>query len=304
MNNSDPQRIKNPILREIAERNPVRPDEEQAPKPETGSAPTPANDNAAFFVPGMDDFMRAMPNHIARSSFFAPVARGRRRHYKQLTTIVSRGDVEIMYKGEQLDEADADLFLQLISLAKGTPLGEPVYYNRAQLIRSLGRSHGTQQYEWLDRRLLAFSTAAIRVKTKAYVIGEQGKQKTFGILSEYGHDEAAGMNYFIFNTNWHKLFLNREYALIDWEKRLEIGRGHDMAKALQRLFATSADPVQRYGLEWLKDKLQYTGRLRDFKNALLRATAELGRVEVIAGGGIERSTKGNDQLVIKLPGSC
>jgi hypothetical protein len=36
---------------------------------------------------------------------------------------------------------------------------------------------------------------------------------------------------------------------------MQIGRGQDMAKALQRLVATSADSVQRYGLDWLKRKL-------------------------------------------------
>ena len=51
-----------------------------------------------------------------------------------------------------------------------------------------------------------------------------------------------------------------------------------MAKALQRLVATSADPIQRYALDRLKDKMQYAGRLRDFKVALEKATRELERL--------------------------
>ena len=77
-----------------------------------------------------------------------------------------------------------------------------------------------------------------------------------------------------------------------------------MAKALQRLVATSADTVQRYGLDWLKDKLQYTSPVRKFRIALVAAMRELERVGVIAGGRIEFSTKGRVQAAwVKLDGT-
>jgi len=61
-----------------------------------------------LFLPGLEDFMRAMPNHIARSSLFAPVARGRKRIHKD-TVLVSRADAVIKFWGEQLDESQADV---------------------------------------------------------------------------------------------------------------------------------------------------------------------------------------------------
>lgn len=70
-----------------------------------------------------------------------------------------------------------------------------------------------------------------------------------------------------------------------------------MAKALQRLAATSDESIQRYALDWLKEKLEYTGRMRDFVDALGRAMRELERLEIIAGGRIEVSTKGRTQAV-------
>jgi hypothetical protein len=72
-----------------------------------------------------------------------------------------------------------------------------------------------------------------------------------------------------------------------------------MAKTLQRLVATSADQVQRYALDWLKDKMEYAGRMRDFRDAITRAVNELERLE-IASGRIEDSTKGKPQLVLHL----
>jgi hypothetical protein len=73
-----------------------------------------------------------------------------------------------------------------------------------------------------------------------------------------------------------------------------------MAKSLQRLFATSADTTQRYALEWLKDKLQYSGRLRDFKQALQRSIEELKRVGIIINGKIELNSRKEEQLTVQI----
>ena len=69
-----------------------------------------------------------------------------------------------------------------------------------------------------------------------------------------------------------------------------------MAKALQRLIATSSDLVQRYSLERLKEKMQYQGRMRDFKKALVRACQELERLSIVTNSKVEMSTKGKQQL--------
>jgi len=55
--------------------------------------------------------------------------------------------------------------------------------------------------------------------------------------------------------------------------------------------------VQRYGLDWLKNKLQYTSRMDKFRHALCAALAELERVEIIAGAHIGTSTRGREQAI-------
>ncbi|MNF13226.1 hypothetical protein D3C80_2149860 [compost metagenome] len=57
-------------------------------------------------------------------------------------------------------------------------------------------------------------------------------------------------------------------------------------------------------MSWLKEKLQYASPMRKFKGALITAMRELERVEVIAGGRIELSTRGKEQVVWhKISGS-
>jgi hypothetical protein len=91
-----------------------------------------------MFLPGLDDWLRAMPNSIARSSLFAPIARGKPVHHKQVV-LVSRSDAVITYTGYQLDEAKADAWMQLMYEARCVPLGRPVTINRAAFLRAIGR---------------------------------------------------------------------------------------------------------------------------------------------------------------------
>lgn len=256
-----------------------------------------------LWLPGFD--IGAMPNHINRSSLFAPIARGRRKFHRQ-SAMVTRSDCVLEYTGEQLDEADADLVMALIFFAQKQPLGKPVPLNRAELLRKLGRGAGKQQYEWLHRRIKALTEATLFLEAKKpdgstrYSIG---KTVSFRIVSSFVYDDETENYTYTLDPRWVQMFSNREYSLIDFERRLMIGRGQDMAKSLQRLLATSADPVQRYALDWLKSKMEYSGRMRDFRDALMRACAELERLEIIARARIELSTRGQQQLAVWLPAS-
>lgn len=257
-----------------------------------------------MFLPGFD--IGAFPNHLNRSSFIAPIARGRRKFHRQ-TEMVTRKDCVLEYTGEQLDEADGDIIMALIAFAQPYPIGTPVPLNRAELLRKIKRSTGKHDYEWLHRRIKALTEATMFLEAKKpdgstrYSVG---KTVSFRIIAGFSYDDEDETYSYSLDPRWVQMFGNREYSLIDWDKRMQIGRGQDMAKTLQRLLATSADPVQRYALDWLKDKMEYAGRLRDFRDALTRAVQELERLEIIAKGSIEDSTKGKPQLVLWLQPSA
>lgn len=255
-----------------------------------------------MFLPGMDEFMRAMPNHIARSSLFAPVARGRRKMHDG-SILPSRGDAEIRFSGKQLDEAQADVWMQAMKEAQRQPLGEAVTINRAEFLREIGRAESGQNYKWLHRTMqdLSFAMLVIEVtkadgKPKLSI----GKTRVLHLIAGFDYDEDSETYSLTIDPRWHAMYGNREFALIDWGKRREFGRNQDMAKTLQRLLATSSNPVQRYALDWLKDKMEYSGRVRDFRDALTRACTELERLEIITTHKIEDSTKGKPQLALWL----
>ena len=255
-----------------------------------------------MFLPGFD--IGAFPNHLNRSSFIAPVARGKRKRHQQ-TEMVTRRDCVLEYTGEQLDEADGDLIMALIAFAQPYALGLPVPLNRAELLRKLERGTGKTQYDWLYRSMKRLREGTLFLEARKpdgstrYTVG---KMTSFNVLKDLDYDGDSEAYTFVLDPRWVQMFGNREYSLIDWGKRMQIGRGQDMAKTLQRLLATSADPVQRYALDWLKGKMEYGSPMRKFQEALASACAELERLEIITRHKIEDSTKGKPQLALWLPG--
>lgn len=255
-----------------------------------------------MFLPGLERFMRAMPNHIARSSLFAPVARGTKKIYKD-AVLISRRDAVIRFWGEQLDETQADVWMQAMNEAMQRPLGEPVIIKRAEFLRAIGRHTGNTEYKWLYRtmQVLTFAMLVIEVQKEGKPKFTVGKSSALHMINGFDFDAEAEAYVLRIDPRWRLMYANREFALIDWNKRLQFGARQDMAKALQRLVATSNDLIQRNALDWLKNKLQYTGRPRDFVEALDRAMRELERLDIIADGRREVSTKGRLQATwVKL----
>ena len=264
-----------------------------------------AQEPRQMFLPGMDEFMRALPNPVADSSLFAPVARGVKKMHAG-AVLASRLNTILTYWGVQLNELHADITMQLLweQQRQGVAVGDTVTLNRNAFMKLIGWSNGGKDYKRFHRYMLELTGAMLVIESKKpdgaskYHIGAT---KTFRILDNFECDEG-GENYrYRLDPRWVVMFGNREYALLDWSKRLQISGGQDLAKALQRKLATSSDPVQRFGLEALKHGMQYASPMRKFRESLAAACAELERLEIVSAWRIEDSTRGKPQLALWLP---
>ncbi|HIE1651607.1 TPA: plasmid replication initiator TrfA [Burkholderia cenocepacia] len=251
------------------------------------------------FLPGLEPSMRAMPNHIARSSLFTPFSKNRPPRVLNDYLLVSRRDVKIRFTGVELDESQADVWMQLMYVASLVPVGESFEVCGKKMLEAMGRETGGAEYRWLRRAVEAlYKATLIIVVVNKYSIGDDDSDGDgIRMIDRFKYDASRKKYTFAIDPRWVDMYSNQEFARIDWEKRLAIKRGQDMAKTLQRFVATSADKVQRCGLDWLKEKLGYTSPLRKFRSALCAALAELERVEVIAAAHIGTSTRGSEQAV-------
>ncbi|VVE37247.1 Plasmid replication initiator protein TrfA [Pandoraea nosoerga] len=117
--------------------------------------------------------MRAMPNHIARSSLFAPLSKTRRRQFLNDYPLISRSDVKIKFTGVQLDESQADVWMQLMHVASASPLGKPFNVQSASILEAMGRQVGGAEYRWLRRAVEALYKATLIIDVvNKYRIGD------------------------------------------------------------------------------------------------------------------------------------
>jgi hypothetical protein len=277
----------------------------QAKKEMAERAEQEAQQPKQVFLPGVDELMRALPNPVADSSLFAPVARGVKKMHTG-AVLASRLNTTLTYWGVQLNELHADITMQLLweQQRQGVPLSQPVRLNRNALMKAMGWGNSGREYARFHRYMLELTAAMLVIESrkqdgvKKYHIGAT---KTFRIVDNFECDEGGEDYRYTLDPRWVQMFGNREYALIDWSKRLQISAGQDLAKAMQRLIATSADPVQRCGLDVLKSKMQYASPMRKFREALAAACKELERLEIVSTWRIEDSLRGKPQLVLWLP---
>ena len=248
-------------------------------------------------LPLWPDLERAIPNHLARSSLFAPIAPGRRKQHDR-SEIASREDVKILFTGKQLDMADCDVFMQALYEAHRKPLGERVTIKRGTFLKAIGRSTGTKDYEWLHEAFRRLFNGSIEIEAKnKFRIGGTPKSSGMHLVNYYDYDPAFDSYCIEFDPRILALFHNREYALIDWEKRKQLQKRVDMAKWLQNYLASHEPGVHRIGLKLLKAWMDYSSPMNKFKEALSEAMGELERLEIIASPKIEQSTRKEPQAI-------
>lgn len=237
-------------------------------------------------LPGLSEFMLAMPNDVARSSLFAPVTRGKRRVLVR-QVMETRGDARMVFSGEQLDESDSDVWMLLMKMAANYEPGAIFEVHRREFLQKLNRSVGGSMYEWLHRSLQRLDWGQLSMEGNT-----GGKPWKVGItlflhpIKELSFNASRGVYTLCIDERWRFIYGGNQFSLIDWDKRMLFGKNQDMAKSLQRLIAASSDSLQRYQVEWLKKRMLSTGRLRDFRTALQAAFVELERVGVIRDGKV------------------
>lgn len=255
---------------------------------------------APFILPGINETARAIPNYIARSAIFAPVRRGWRPLHDD-TVFLEGTNILLKGSGKQLSEDHADIWMHAMYLQTTALLGEAPVINRADFLRGMGRPTGGSAYEWLHDGMkdLARFTLCIEARRKdgsvKYSYGKHPSTRVLAMLGGFDYHEASGSYTLYADPRWAQIFGNREYALVDWIKRLQMR--HDLSKSLQRLIGTSADIQQKYSLDILKQRAQYTGRMRDFRATLERSLAELDALNVISEPRIETAIRGHEQAV-------
>lgn len=209
---------------------------------------------------------RGVANVALRSALFAAIDPRNRQSFTRKIVAVQKG-FEIRFTGIQLCQSDLDVWEQALHLARLHPLGDRCTFTAHAFLKSLGRSTGKAQHEWLKDTFARIRAADIEI-TKG------GKETYFGhLIDEGARDEITGLYVLKINPKLTALYAEG-WTAIDWEQRRLLHK-KPLALWLHGFFATHAEPnpmkVESY-MQWSGSQ---THEKRKFKQNLKAALEEL-----------------------------
>ena len=223
--------VKDPDLRATLERlGNVMADAPPAPAPEQPSTAK------ILQFPLFPDATRPVSNDMARSALFSCV-QGKDRRFIKDTLLATVADKEIRFTGEQLNQDDHDLLMQMVFIAQHKPLGSWVMVPAYGMLQALGRQIGGKQYRELRADIARLTAAMVIIRHT------ETKREVFGhhFLAKAEQDEQTRHWMYRLDPDLRALYGDMTHTLIDWDQRLAL-KGKDLARWLQLYIARHAKP--------------------------------------------------------------
>lgn len=238
---------------------------------------------------------RAAPNAFLRSALFGVVKKGERAWIKD-EVIASWTGASIRYKGEQLDQYDESVWLQLIHLHRVQSIraGSPLRIYVRAFLRELGVSYGQQSRKALYSSLRRLRANAVSVE------GPRGKH-IGGLLVDASEDASGEYWTVTVDSKVSVLFVPGHYSRLDWQTRLALKA--DLAKWLHGYVATQATTSKhphRIGMDRLRELSGSNAELKKFRFNVRKAMSELQtakavfRWNITAGDALEFVRRSKD----------
>lgn len=245
--------------------------EAEARKAQQQEQPAEAATAAVVRLPLWPEAVRGVPNSVLRSALFGAIKRGRRA-YLQREPLASVDGVTVLFTGPRLDQADLDVWEQCLHLARGKELGERIQFAAHGFLRSIGRSTGGKDVEWLKGAFARLSSSVVEIK--------DGSRAYFGAMLHGGaRDDETGAYSIEINPKIVALYGREGWTQVEWQQRQAL-KGQPLAQWLHGFYTTHALPYP-YRVETLHKLCGSEAKsLKDFRKDLRRA---LEHIQEVAG---------------------
>jgi hypothetical protein len=241
-------------------------------------------------LPSWGDGMSAIMNALARSAAFVPIKKGQRNNLLR-EKVNSQTGYEIFLTGEETDEADRDVYLNVVRLYSNIVPGTHCRVSIRSFLNDIGRSYGKPNREWLFQSLKRLANLRLEIRFNLPTVKGFYAGGIFNILAISGGDRQDGILSFSIPSDFIRFFM-KDYTKIPMKKRLAlVGEGSQMAKRIQTFVYTHDSPYPMK-LETLQPLLGAKGTLSNFRKILPRALNLLKKVgdleEWSINGGVLR----------------
>jgi hypothetical protein len=233
---------------------------------------------SATVLPWWPKEVRGVPNLLIRTALFGVVRRGW-REYLDRVPIASRGNITITYSGPQLDQADLDVWMQILEMRKGQELGR-LEFSASSFLRSIGRGTDNRSIEWLYSSLARLAGAVVDIRD-----AEKHHSYFGALILDGARDERTNMISVALNPNLLRLFLTG-WVRLDWQQRRMLNT--DLAKWLHAFYSSDTDPYP-IKVQTIRDLCGSESKvLKKFRQQL---RASLAQLEKVAGWQWEIDSK-------------
>ena len=238
-------------------------------------------------LPIWEDDLRGFPNGIARTSLFTAAKHDsgsqKREFYRDPKQLASLSNITINYRGQELRQDDASVFMTLLHMARMTPLGEPVRFTAYGMLKELGWSVNSQEYKHLRECCARLQFTSLTISTT----DESGGGYSGSLIADFQWQDEKGNkldHWFItLVPTIAKLFAPDSYTLYDWQIRRRIGGRSPLAQWLHYFIGTHSKPYPMSIQKYYELSGSRARDLADFRRRFKQALQKLVDVGFLAG---------------------
>lgn len=238
-----------------------------------------------LYLPASKKIQTPVPNIVLRSCLFGVVGKGMRKFQKNILKVTLNG-YTVKYTGEQLDQADLDVWLECLRRCQECPLENIVRFSSYDFLKSIDRTTGKSQYNWLNDSLNRMKVSGVHLSDGKYTyVGS--------LIDEIYRDEEKYENCLVLNSKIAACFGDSCWTGITKSLRLQL-KGKPLTQWLYGFYSSHAKPLP-IKIETLRDLCgSEISELRMFRFKLKKAIVELSSV---TGWSCEIDEK--DKLIVR-----
>ena len=217
-------------------------------------------------LPVWPEAKRGAPNAALRSALFAAIQGKGRRYMLREQLIATQDGITIRYTGAQLDQADLDVWEQVLHQARTQALGTQCQFTEKGFLKALGRAAGKSDRTWLRSVISRLTATAVEIS--------DGRRTYGGNLMDFYREEATGRTVLGINPKLAPFFGRSQWTQLDWAQRQQL-RGKPLALWLHGFYASHAAPHALTVAYLHKLSGSQTKQLKHFKQNLVQALRDL-----------------------------
>lgn len=247
----------------------------------------PSEETSLGKIPYWPDEVRGFPNVLARSALFRVADKRAERVYLKDVEVFNIGKSKVIYRGLELRQDDADVFLQLVHLAKNQDIGSPIFFTKYAMTKMLQWSQCTSSNERLKEAILRLTSCLLVVESDEG--GFSGRLiDQFVWMNDKTNTEHQTWK-IVLDPKILSMFNWASYSRVEWEMRMQLT---PLEKWLHAYYSSHKKPLP------IKVETLYMGcgstakNMHSFKQKLGKSMEHLNEVGFIS------SFKFEDDLLV------